>query len=132
MSLTYQKYKDLGGFDEVTEKKFPALLARAQRMINSQVGYNVEDQYERGFVSKYAYDFYISAIVAQIEYIHFVGIKQIAGMNETQDVKIGNFSYSEGMSRGGAVIENPQFSNQVFEYLSAGGFLGGAVMTYGD
>lgn len=132
MELTHEEYIDLGGFEDVTVEAFPGILARAKRMVNSQVGYDVAEQYKRGFVSKYAYDFYLSAIVSQIEYIHFVGIRQIAGMNETQDVKIGNFSYSEGMSRGGSVIENPQFSNQVFEYLSAGGFFGGAVMTIGD
>lgn len=132
MSLDYDKYEELGGFDEVTAEAFPALLARAKRMIDSQVGFDVSDQQEKGFVSETAYSFYQSALVSQIEYIHFVGVKQIAGMNETQDVKIGNFSYTEGMSRGGAVIENPQFSNQVFDYLAAAGFLGGAVMTIGD
>lgn len=132
MSLEYEDYRSLGGFDEVTDEAFPALLARAKRMIDSQVGFDVSDQHERGFVSESAFKFYQSALVSQIEYIHFVGIRKIAGMKETQDVKVGNFSYSEGMSRGGAVIENPQFSNQVFDYLAAAGFLGGAVMTIGD
>lgn len=132
MELTHDEFIRRGGFDEVTEDKFPGLYAKSKRMIKSLVGTDVEGQYERGFIPFTAYDYYLDALVAQIEYIHFVGFKQISGMNETQDVKIGNFSYTEGMSRGGSVIENPQFSNQVFEYLSAGGFFGGAVMTIGD
>lgn len=132
MIFDYEEYEQLGGYNEVTVDNYSELLSRAKRMVDSQVGYDVEDQYKRGFISDFAFKFYKSAIVAQIEYIHFVGIKQIAGMNETQNVKIGNFSYSEGVSRGGAIVQNPQFSNQVFEYLSAGGFLGGPVMTYGN
>lgn len=132
MIFDYEEYEQLGGYNEVTVDNYSELLSRAKRMVDSQVGYDVEDQHKRGFISDFAFKFYKSAIVAQIEYIHFVGIKQIAGMNETQNVKIGNFSYSEGVSRGGAIVQNPQFSNQVFEYLSAGGFLGGPVMTYGN
>lgn len=131
MELTHEEYIKRGGFEEVSMDNFEGLYAQAKRMIKSLVGTDVEGQFERGFISMRSYDYYFDALVSQIEYIHFVGPKQVAGINETQDVKIGNFSYSEGTTRGGATVNNPQYSNQVYEHLSAGGFIGGAVDVYG-
>lgn len=131
MELTYDEYILRGGFSEVTSEQFIGLYAKAKRMIKSLVGTDIEDQHERGFIHFSAYDHYLDAVVAQIEYIHFVGFKQISGMNETQDVKIGNFSYTEGMTRGGVTVTNTQYSSQVFDLLTSGGFLGGAVDVYG-
>lgn len=131
MELTHEEYIKRGGFEEVSMDNFEGLYAQAKRMIKSLVGTDVEGQFKRGFISMRSYDYYFDALVSQIEYIHFVGFKQVAGINETQDVKIGNFSYSEGATRGGAAVNNPQYSNQVYVHLSAGGFIGGAVDVYG-
>lgn len=131
MEMTHEDYVNRGGFEEVSAEKFSNLYAKAKRMIKSLVGTDIEDQFERGFISMQSYDYYLDALVSQIEYIHFVGFKHVAGINETQDVKIGNFSYSEGTTRGGAAVSNPQYSNQVYEHLASGGFIGGAVNVYG-
>lgn len=127
MLFTYQEFIDAGGSDEVVEDDFNGLLKRSQRMIDAQIGYDVEGQHEKGFISEYAFDFYKDAVLSQIEYIHFVGIRDIAGKREVQDVKVGNFAYTSGSTRSGGLIEQGQFGAQVFDYLIAGGFIGGAV-----
>lgn len=124
--MTYQEFKDLGGFDGVAESDFDTLMKSAKRRVDRLVGYDAVDQHDRGFLSDFAFSNYQNAVVAQIEYEHFVGPKAVAGVKAVSDVSVGNFSYKDGTA------ETSQYSTEVFDYLSTGGFMGGAVSVYGD
>lgn len=124
--MTYQEYIDFGGYDGVKADAFDTLLKSAKRQVDRLVGYNAADQHERGFLSDFAFEQYQNAVVAQIEYTHFVGAETIAGPEEMTDVSVGNFSYKAGSTGAGS----QKYSNEVFDYLAGGGFLGGAVDVY--